>query len=570
MATRQPISASGGSANFNGSASGAPAGLREKQPGRDSKRLSPLPGWSAGSNRAPLFIYGSPSATERTKASLQEWPVWLASILIHAFILFVFWLVTIGGPVAEFNIEALFGEFADLGDSVQLDTAGLALDQADLTDAEPERSSSDSAGAMLPPEELLEPLEAPLEFDPSALGEQSGFENEVPSDLGSAVKRTPDKRRKVVERKTRRPAGAGVAVGAGADLKGLLDGRSAETRARLAKAGGGSKESEDAVELGLKWLARHQQSDGSWSFQHGPDDPGTANCPQAATGLALMAFLGAGYTHKQGQYAPNVERGLRYLIDQMDSGGTEGWLCGIGIATMYTQGIGATALCEAYAMTKDRALRRPAQQAITFIVNAQDPQGGGWRYRIPQAGDTSVLGWQLMAIKSAISAELDVPSNVLVGATRFLESVESDDGAFAGYTNRRSSRPSTTAVALLCRMYLGRPQSHSGLKKGMDNISRWGPMPDEMYYTYYATQAMHHWGGGQWTHWNSALRDQLVKRQAKKGDAAGSWMTDSSHGAEMGGRLYTTCLSIMTLEVYYRYLPLYKRKALNTDPSEET
>jgi hypothetical protein len=260
---------------------------------------------------------------------------------------------------------------------------------------------------------------------------------------------------------------------------------------------------------------------------------------------------------------------LRYLVEQMDQSGSEGWLLGSGIATMYTQGIGAIALCEAYTMTKDRTLRRPAQQAITFIVNAQDPQGGGWRYRIPQAGDTSVLGWQLMALKSAINAELEVPSKVVAGAAHFLDSVEVDDGALAGYIGRRSTRPSTTAVALLCRMYLGRPQSHAGLRKGMRNLTKWGPMPDEMYYTYYATQAMHHWGGGQWTQWNSALRDQLVNRQAKKGDAAGSWVTDHSHGAGMGGRLYTTCLSIMTLEVYYRYLPIYKRKVLNTDPEDQ-
>jgi hypothetical protein len=235
---------------------------------------------------------------------------------------------------------------------------------------------------------------------------------------------------------------------------------------------------------------------------------------------------------------------------------------------MYTQGVGTIALCEALIMTRDATLRRPAQKAVDFIVNAQDSQGGGWRYYIPQAGDPSVHGWQLMALKSAIAAELEVPSKTFVGAAYFLESVETDGGALVSYMGRRAPRPSTTAVGLLCRMYLGRPSSHSGLRKGMQNLTKWGPTPQDMYYTYYATQAMHHWGGAQWTQWNSAMRDPLVKLQVKTGDAAGSWMTDRSHGSAAGGRLYTTCLSIMTLEVYYRYLPIYKRKVLNTDSEE--
>jgi len=561
MADRKSIPVSRHKVRPSGSGDGALATLLVRAES-SSARLSPLPGWSGGPIRQATRSTLWSSAADRAGEHLKDWPVWLASVLIHALVFFVFWLVAVKGPVAEISIEALFSEFANPGEFVALDSAGLVLDQLEAAEDDAERNLTAAGSPFSMNDDQSDPAEmdSDLNAEPELL---DGLDREPSRESPVAAPKATEKPRRSSRAPNRRSTGGGKAEGAGLDLKGLLEGRGAEARAKLAKAGGGNKASEDAVELGLKWLARHQKSDGSWSFQHGPDDPGTMECPTAATGLALMAFLGAGYTHKQGEYAPQVERGLRYLIEQMDESGTPGWLRGSGMATMYTQGIGTIALCEAYTMTKDRSLRRPAQQAVTFIVNAQDPQGGGWRYRIPQAGDTSVLGWQLMALKSAVNAELEVPSKVVNGATHFLESVESDDGALAGYTRRSSPRQSTTAVALLCRMYLGRPQSHRGLRKGMTNLTKWGPMPNEMYYTYYATQAMHHWGGGQWTQWNSVLRDQLVKRQAKAGGAAGSWVTDHSHGAQAGGRLYTTCMSIMTLEVYYRYLPIYKRKALN-------
>jgi hypothetical protein len=331
------------------------------------------------------------------------------------------------------------------------------------------------------------------------------------------------------------------------------------------KSGGGTKASEEAVELGLDWLARQQRSDGSWNFPHGLDEPGTLDCPMGATGLALLAFLGAGYTHKDGPYMSQVDGGLKFLMANMELNESGGYMRGTGLATMYVQAIGAMALCEAFSMTRDVELQRHAQLSVDFICKAQDPGGGGWRYKIPQAGDLSVGGWQLMALKSAKVAELKVPPRVIVKATKFLKSVESEGGALYGYTHSGDVRPTMTAVGLLCRMYLGRDQTHRGMIRGIRQLSQWGPNADNMYYSYYATQAMRHWGGSPWELWNPVMRDELVKRQEHSGESAGSWRTDQSHGAQMGGRLYTTCLSIMTLEVYYRYLPLYRPKAVSEE-----
>jgi hypothetical protein len=344
---------------------------------------------------------------------------------------------------------------------------------------------------------------------------------------------------------------------------GELGGRSGAARAKLVTEGGGNSNSERCVTNGLKWLAKYQQPDGKWSFHHGFDDPGSLDkCTTGATGLAVLSFLGAGHTHKgeQSRYKSVVDKGLKYLLSQLKRKGTLGDLRGTMVANegMYAHGIATLAICEAYAQTRDSDLKNPAQWAINFIVDAQDPQGGGWRYFPHQPGDTTVTGWQLMALKSARNGRLKFPEKTLAGASRFLDSVQVLGGSRYGY-DRRGDAPSMTAIGLLCRMYLGWTHENASLASGIDFLSQTGPSPGNIYYDYYATQVLHHWGGSEWQKWNEALRDRLIETQVKKGDALGSWKPTGDSGAKVGGRLYETCLSIMTLEVYYRYLPLYQR-----------
>ena len=126
------------------------------------------------------------------------------------------------------------------------------------------------------------------------------------------------------------------------------------------------------------------------------------------------------------------------------------------------------------------------------------------------------------------------------------------------------SVPATTAVGLLCRMYLGWKRDNPHLKNGVEYLSKVGPSPSDMYYNYYATQVMHHWGEEEWVKWNNVMREMLVKRQIREGHAAGSWPPSGGHSA-VGGRLLETCLSAMTLEVYYRHLPIYDRKKIQVE-----
>ncbi|MEX0728917.1 MAG: prenyltransferase/squalene oxidase repeat-containing protein, partial [Planctomycetaceae bacterium] len=351
-------------------------------------------------------------------------------------------------------------------------------------------------------------------------------------------------------------------------LKSQFAGRNSAARAAFVKAYGGTAESEAAVVAGLKWLAAHQSSDGSWSFDHTTaacDGTCTApgmllDCRTGATGMALLAFLGAGQTHREGGFQTEICAAIDFLLEHMkwdpDGNGFDLREGSLPTASFYVQGIVSMALSEAYAMTSDRRLLKPAQGAVDFIVWAQDPQGGGWRYRPRTPGDTSVVGWQAMALTSARVAGLQVPQKTLQKSLKFLKSVESQQGIGYGYTNRLA-RPSTTAIGFLCRMYIEPNPPRKTFARAVKLIGDFGPSPDDMYYNYYATQFMHHYGGPEWDKWNVKMRDWLVETQEKTGHAAGSWMPRDRH-ARPGGRLYMTTMAIMTLEVYYRHLPLYQ------------
>ena len=317
-------------------------------------------------------------------------------------------------------------------------------------------------------------------------------------------------------------------------FKKSFEARRGEMRAQMVKEHGGTPESERAVEEGLKWLARHQRADGSWSFDHlGPDcdksceGPGAKNVHEGtagATALAVLCFLGAGHTHHAGEYRDQVRAGLRYILSQRGPTRVGGdYTKDTDRIGMYIQGFVGIALAEAYAMTRDDFLESPARSALDFIAEAQDPKGGGWRYKPRQKGDTSVVGWQVMALTSGRVAGLGHWRLQRGRTMMFLDSVQTNDGANYGYMTHYS-QPSTTAIGLLCRMYLGW-SNRLAFQRGVRFLSQKGPEDTDMYYNYYATQVLHHWGGRQWEKWNERMRSRLVSTQTQTGHGAGSWDT---------------------------------------------
>jgi len=390
----------------------------------------------------------------------------------------------------------------------------------------------------------------------------------------------------------------GLAGGMGGlGMPGGFAGRSGATREKMLSEGGGNAASEAAVGKGLEWLATHQAPDGSWKldafnkcarnkytdpwdkmFDDKSDGLGQKN-DTAGTAFGLLPFLAAGITHRPSKektfvkdYSKQVGMALNFLMEQQAKGKQGDFGGG-----MYSHGLATIAMCEAYGLTSDPGLRASAQAGLNYIVYAQDDKSGGWRYSPKQGGDTSVVGWQVMALKSGQMAGLSVPPETLKGATRWLDGNMSNDKGDYGYvgnpgTTKDSAASAMTAVGLLCRQYLGWTPRNEGLLNGVSRLKKTPPGPTQprnMYYYYYATQVMHHMGGEYWEFWNPKMRDWLISTQETQGPKTGSWdPKGDGHGAS-GGRIMTTSLSLLTLEVYYRHLPLYRRDTTTTKTAEE-
>ncbi len=368
-------------------------------------------------------------------------------------------------------------------------------------------------------------------------------------------------------------------LGSYSSLTRALDGRKTEQKSAMLLKYGGSVESEAAVERALTWLVDHQASDGGWTFGHDQvcsgqcDQPGRMVASRnGATALALLPFLGAGYTHVEGKYKEVVNRGIDFLLDRQlrVSGKSPAGSWHEDGGTMYSHCLASIAICEAYLMTGDSRLRAPAQLSMNYLVLTQHKPGGGWRYQPGQPGDTSVVGWALMALKSGKMGRLDVPDSTLAGVNRFLNSVETPMQSTFGYVDQNlamdGGRP-TTAIGLLCRMYQGAEQTDPKINRGAKMLGDIGPNLGNLYYTYYATQVIRHLEGPSWEQWNQSLRDPLIAQQVKIGHASGSWQPNGipEMGGRMGGRLYSTCMATMILEVYYRHMPLYSSQAIDDD-----
>lgn len=358
----------------------------------------------------------------------------------------------------------------------------------------------------------------------------------------------------------------------GGMLPGGFGGRSGAARERLVAQGGGNVFSEAAVAAGLHWLVQHQAADGRWAMDEFHKH-GNCNCTGqgeandiAGTAYALLPFLGAGQSHKgvpgRNRYERPVEKGLKFLLLKQDRDGRFS-------TDPYAQGIATLAICEAYGMTSDPALRGPAQRALSLIVESQK-EGGGWSPGA-EADPELLLGvWQISALKSGQMAGLNVPAAAYQRYTRFLDRVASEDKG--RYGNTRPPRPeggsaeTTSAAGLLCRQYLGWGPRNPGLSAGVRELQKAPPSVSikDPYYHYFASQVMHHMGGEGWTDWNGKMRETWISLQDKGAEARfahqrGSYFFPFEARAPRVSRLVTTSLALQNLEIYYRHLPLYRR-----------
>ncbi|HEX3447578.1 MAG TPA: hypothetical protein VHS97_04960, partial [Isosphaeraceae bacterium] len=464
--------------------------------------------------------------------------------------------------------------------------------------------------AVNPPQGAGTPLAAtdkPVSIGPPDAGGTSGTERRriLPEIEGMArpreaiplVRATPNSR--VANAGASGLAALGDRVGGQnptADIPRIYQPRLEPDRSTRAQRIGASAASELAVERALDWLARHQDDDGRWDggiarYEDGSpvkgDDSFTVHCPPgetcfgdcayweadtALTALALLTYLGAGYTHNDGRYTEVVGKGLDFLIEQQKP---DGDLRGRSkVVGMYCHAMATLALCEACALTADDKLRRPAERAVAFLVNARARDGLAWRYA-PGApvGDTSILGWVVMGLKSAKEVGIRIPaeSTVRRGTLTWLDKVATGQSkGLARYQPWEPVTPTMTAEAWVCRQFLGvggpGPSSSEAAQFLLENDSDRGT--SNVYYWYYATLALYQHGGEPWSKWNAKIRDRIVGLQSTAGHQTGSWEPDNSLYGAKGGRIYCTTLAALSLEVYYRYLRLYDAPMIPLEAGE--
>jgi hypothetical protein len=396
----------------------------------------------------------------------------------------------------------------------------------------------------------------------------------------SAAKKSEPLPNAVAAATQQQPAGqppAAVAQTSSADVADTFSLRNASDRLSLIEGQGGNAKTEAAVVAALNWLVAAQSHDGRWSANQfgagqeqmvlGQDRGGAGrNADTGISALALLAFLGAGHSHLQGEYRDTVRRGVDFLLR---SQGADGSLFGDSTlyAQMYCHSMATFALAETEALSGDRRLEPAVIKAVNFSLAAQNTGTGGWRYRPGDSGDTSQMGWQIMSLASAKRAGIRIPDQTWNRIDRFLRSVRR--GNFGGLASYRPDGPastSMTAESLYCHLVLDEMSdltfTEPAANEATNQVLATLPTADRvnLYYWYYATLALHHRqqlnddASAAWHSWNDALTGALLTTRVTDGPDSGSWDTNCQWGG-YGGRVYTTALAAMCLEVYYRYAP---------------
>jgi len=317
------------------------------------------------------------------------------------------------------------------------------------------------------------------------------------------------------------------------------------------------------VNAALEWLARHQEPAGNWdAAKYGGQKTGVG-----VTGLALMAFLGDGHCElTRTKYTGNVRRATKWLISQQAADGCigRGYARGLG----YHHAIAGLALAEASAMNRGRIARvnAAAQKAVDYSVEKHQTEYSGWRYSAKQKPDTSVTGWFVMQLKSAKVAGMKVDGRAFQGAVTYLDTVtgQGDYPGRVSYMPGRSATQTMTAVGVLSRQFMGwkadEPVVRGGIQFVMQDVPRWRDNSDvNFYYWYYGTLAVFQDScardrqvSAEWKRWNEAMKKALTEHQCKGGDDDGSWDPVGTW-CSAGGRVYSTALGALCLEVYWRY-----------------
>ena len=478
---------------------------------------------------------------EKIQKKLAESRFFFLSLTMHVL------LVIFGGSIVLFTMQKDADDFvAEGGDGLIAPPSDLPRAEQQPQDSVPVESFQQPTPSLNSPTvDILQTTSTTSSFKVAPASVKVNIQTPNTADLAKATGKVA----------------AGLSGGLGS-LPGTMRGRVGSGRASAMQKNNMKPASELAVLRGLEWLRQNQNGDGSW----GDKNKG------AMTGLALLCFLGHGETGESAQYGVTVNKAVQWILDNgtkfqgrlsMDDNFTQ--------PGVYEHGICTYALGEYYTMTKDERVMELFKQAVGHIVQGQGPDGG-WMYGFDKTqSDTSVSGWQIQSLKAAHLSQLKIPGvdEALDRAMKNLERVKGNNGGF-GY-RKAEDRYSLTGVGILCSLFWkgDRGDLRKGMEWMLDTAEKQGGVKyksehADLYAWYYHTQACLMFGGSAWQKWNRWFQDEIVQNQSPDG----SWPAPGgkAHGPQdensKTGQVYRTTLCILTLEVFYRYMPTNKEGAV--------
>jgi squalene cyclase len=327
-----------------------------------------------------------------------------------------------------------------------------------------------------------------------------------------------------------------------------------------------------AAENGLKWLADHQNKDGSWYCDIGFKLNETFEVTTAVeeqeqnggghvgvTALAGMAFMAGGHLPGRGPYGRTVEKALEYVLSCVRS---DGYITD-NETRMYSHAFATLFLAEIYGMTRRENVKEKLQMAVDLVVQSQNDKGS-WRYLpFAQDSDMSITVCQVMALRAARNGGIRVPRSTIDRAIKYVQGSAITAGRYRGgfkYQERpiyqtRSSY-SLTAAGIVT-LYSAGVYDHESIKRGLEflkddytNVS--SPLYRNHYFffygNYYAVQAMYIAGGAAWEWYFPRVREDLIESQ----QGNGAW-------SDNVGEAFATAMACVILEIPYNYLPIFQR-----------
>ena len=304
-----------------------------------------------------------------------------------------------------------------------------------------------------------------------------------------------------------------------------------------------------AIDRGLKYLVDTQIKTGG---NRGAMASGGIQAGVATASLAGLALMCGGFAPGMGPYGKAIDMATEYVLSHVRNTGYIAHTNQGARENMYGHGFAMLFLSQAYGMTKNSKIGEKLRKAVELTCRTQNDQGG-WRYRPAKSdADLSVTVCQIMALRGARDAGIDVPDKVRKLCIEYVQKSQNANGSFR-YTMRGGHTTFAMTAAGVTSLYSAGIYEGESVEKALKNLMRFKPNGARrsgshyFYSNYYAVQAMWHAGGKYWDEWFPLIRNQLIKTQQPDG----SW-SSSEAGAPFGA-----AMACIILQMPLNYLPVF-------------